>query len=87
MVVGTMLAYQTGLKPVYPLSIDGVTYPVYIGVLAGGLNLVVSVVISFLLGLAGVRHGADETEPLDYILSVEPAAEIGMQGQAMAAND
>ncbi|HLZ67973.1 MAG TPA: sodium:solute symporter, partial [Aliidongia sp.] len=68
MVVGTVLAYQTGLKPVYPLAIGGATYPVYIGVIAGALNLVVSVVASALFGAIGVGHGSDETQPGDYML-------------------
>jgi SSS family solute:Na+ symporter len=68
MVVGTMLAYQTGLKPVYPLSIDGVTYPVYIGVLAGGLNLVISIAASLLFRALGTGHGTDETRPQDYVV-------------------
>jgi SSS family solute:Na+ symporter len=68
MVVGTMLAYQTGLKPVYPLVIGGETYPVYIGVLAGGLNLVISIAASLLFRALGTGHGTDETRPQDYLL-------------------
>jgi SSS family solute:Na+ symporter len=69
MVVGTVLASLTGLKPVYPLVIDGATYPVYIGLIAGALNLVVSVVASALFGVLGVGHGRDATQPADYRLT------------------
>jgi solute:Na+ symporter, SSS family len=67
MAVGTWLAYQTGLKPVYPLALFGTVYPVYIGVLAGGLNLVVSTVASFLFGAIGLGQGSDATQPGDYL--------------------
>jgi SSS family solute:Na+ symporter len=69
MVVGTLMAYQMGLKPVYPLVIGGTTYSVYIGVLAGALNLVVSAVASALFGLFGVGKGTDETSSGDYLLT------------------
>jgi SSS family solute:Na+ symporter len=69
MAVGTWLAYQMGLKPVYPLVIGNATYPVYIGVLAGALNLVVSVVASVVFGVLGVGNGTDETKPEDYLLT------------------
>ena len=69
MVVGTALAYQMGLKPVYPLALFGTVYPVYIGVLAGGLNLVVSAVASLLFGVLGFGAGSDATQPGDYQLA------------------
>jgi solute:Na+ symporter, SSS family len=69
MVVGTALAYQMGLKPVYPLAIGGAVYPVYIGILAGALNLVVSLVASPILGMLGVGGGSDATRPEDFQLS------------------
>jgi len=69
MIVGTLMAYQMGLKPVYPLVIGGTTYSVYIGVLAGALNLAVSAGASVLFGLFGVGKGTDETSPGDYLLN------------------
>ena len=69
MVTGTWLAYQMGLKPVYPLVVGGATYPVYIGVLAGALNLVVSAVAHVLFGALGLGQGSDETRPEDYLLT------------------
>ncbi|GGF34012.1 sodium:solute symporter [Aliidongia dinghuensis] len=69
MVLGTWLASLTGLKPVYPLVIGGATYPVYIGVIAGAVNIVVSVVASALFGVLGLGHGSDQTQPEDYQLT------------------
>ncbi|MGO4307920.1 monocarboxylate uptake permease MctP [Cupriavidus sp. RAF12] len=48
-VTGTALAISMGLKPVYPLQLGGVTYPVYIGVLALAVNIVVSVIVSAIM--------------------------------------
>ncbi len=66
MVVGTWLAAVTGLKPVYALTIGGASYPVYIGVIAGVLNLAVSAVAHVLLGALGVGQGSDETTAADF---------------------
>ena len=69
MVAGTFMAYQMGLKPVYPIAIGGAVYPVYIGLLAGGLNLIVSAIASPILGMIGVSHASDATRPEDFLLS------------------
>ncbi|HVJ54266.1 MAG TPA: sodium:solute symporter [Aliidongia sp.] len=68
MVAGTWMAVSTGLKPIFPLSLGGATYPIYIGILAGGLNLVISVVASYALGAMGVDENVDETRPADYVV-------------------
>jgi SSS family solute:Na+ symporter len=48
-VAGTALAFGQGLKPIYNLSLGSEQYPVYIGLLALTLNLVVSFVLSAIL--------------------------------------
>ncbi len=68
MVVGTWMAYSTGLKPIFPLSLGGATYPIYIGILAGGLNLIVSAIASPIFGMVGMTETTDETNPADYQL-------------------
>ena len=70
MVVGTWLAYSSGTpKPVYPITIGDTTYSVYIGILAGGLNFVISVVLSFILRAMGGAENKDRTVASDYELS------------------
>ncbi|MGN6230808.1 MAG: monocarboxylate uptake permease MctP [Trinickia sp.] len=44
--LGTLLAAEQGLKPVYALHFAGATYPTYIGLIALVLNVVVTVVVS-----------------------------------------
>jgi SSS family solute:Na+ symporter len=47
-VLGTGLAIAQGLKPVYALHLGGDVYPVYIGLIALAVNIVVSFVVSTL---------------------------------------
>jgi len=69
MVVGTWLAYSSGTpKPVYPVTIGDTTYSVYIGILAGALNFVVSVILTFLLRAMGGAENKDQTVAADYEL-------------------
>jgi SSS family solute:Na+ symporter len=44
--LGTLLAAEQGLKPVYALHFAGATYPTYIGLIALVVNVVVTVVVS-----------------------------------------
>jgi len=70
MAVGTWLAYSSGTpKPVYPVTIGDTTYSVYIGILAGGLNFVLSVVLSFILRAMGGVENKDQTVAADYELT------------------
>ncbi|HTH96358.1 MAG TPA: sodium:solute symporter [Stellaceae bacterium] len=69
MAVGTWMAYAVGLKPVYPLVIGGTSYSVYIGLIAGALNLAVSVVVTLLLAAIGIGAGRDDTRPEDFHVS------------------
>ncbi|MBV8166833.1 MAG: sodium:solute symporter [Alphaproteobacteria bacterium] len=68
MVAGTWMSVAVSLKPLFPLALGGVLYPVYIGILAGALNLVVSIGLSIVLNLAGAPRTPDETKPDDYAL-------------------
>lgn len=49
---GTSLAYIQDLKPIYALSIAGNAYPVYIGLIALSVNLVVTIALSAVLPTA-----------------------------------
>ncbi|SDV47771.1 monocarboxylate uptake permease MctP [Chitinasiproducens palmae] len=60
MVLGTGLALAQGLKPLYALSLGGHTYPVYIGLLA----LIVNMVISFGLSAVLPSRGRPQTSVL-----------------------
>jgi SSS family solute:Na+ symporter len=66
MIAGSWMAFSQGIKPVFPLHWDGATYNVYIGILAGALNIAVAVIASPLLRAAGVKDGKDVTVPADY---------------------
>jgi solute:Na+ symporter, SSS family len=68
MVAGTWMSFETGLKPVFNLTIGGASYPMYIGVIALAVNFVVSVALSALLNAAGAPGASDETAPGDYLL-------------------
>jgi SSS family solute:Na+ symporter len=69
MVVGTWMAYSTGtIKSVYAIAIGDATYSVYIGVLAVLLNLLVSVVLTFILRAMGSPENRDQTVAADYEL-------------------
>lgn len=47
--VGTALAFVQGLKPIYTLSIGGSAFPVYIGLIALVVNLVLTLALSAVL--------------------------------------
>src|SRR5471032_2326234 len=47
--LGTTLAFMQGIKPIYALHLGDATYPVYIGVLALAVNIVLTVVLSAVL--------------------------------------
>ncbi|CAN7628077.1 sodium:solute symporter [Caballeronia sp. dw_19] len=47
-VLGTGMAIVQGLKPVFALHVGGATYPLYIGLIALALNIVVAFVVSTL---------------------------------------
>jgi SSS family solute:Na+ symporter len=69
MVVGTWMAYSTGTpKPVYAIDFGGTTYSVYIGILAGALNFIVSVVLTLVLR----GDSKDLTVAADYELHPQP---------------
>jgi len=74
MVVGTWMAYSTGtIKPVFALALGDTTYSVYIGILAGALNLVVAFVLSFVFKALGAGEGRDQTSAADYELASKSA--------------
>jgi len=64
MALGTALAENMQLKPVYPFQFGGQTYTVYIGLIALSANIVVSYLVSWIL--AGVRSGS-WTQVADFV--------------------
>lgn len=74
MVVGTWMAYSTGnIQSVYAVPLGGTTYSVYIGILAGLLNIVVSLVLTQLFKLLGGSKDTDQTAAADYEIASEKA--------------
>lgn len=61
MALGTGLAFSQGLKPIYVLTLGGNHYPLYIGLIALTLNVVVGVVLSAVLP-AGRRLEQSKTD-------------------------
>jgi SSS family solute:Na+ symporter len=45
-VLGTGMAIEQGLKPVFAMHVGGATYPLYIGLIALAVNIVVALVVS-----------------------------------------
>jgi solute:Na+ symporter, SSS family len=64
MALGTALAENMQLKPVYPFQFGGQTYTIYIGLIALSANIVVSYLVSWIL--AGVRSGS-RTQVADFV--------------------
>ncbi len=74
MILGTWMAYSTGtIKPVYAVALGGTTYSVYIGILAGLLNMVMTLVLSLVFKAMGGSKDIDQTVAADYDLSHEKA--------------
>jgi SSS family solute:Na+ symporter len=68
MALGSAMAWSTGLKPIFVLSLFDNPYPIYIGLIALAANLVVSTGLSWVWDLAGLSVGRDITEPEDYLV-------------------
>jgi solute:Na+ symporter, SSS family len=78
MVVGTWIAASQEFAPVWEVPVLGVT--AYTALVALGLNLVVSVVITLVLGGRGRADELDETRPEEYdelVETREPAPTVG----------
>jgi hypothetical protein len=63
------MSFSLGIKPVFPIAIGGTSYLIYIGILAGALNLAVAFVASFLFKSLGAKDGKDVTVAGDYVVS------------------
>ena len=69
MVSGTWMAYSTGtIQSVYALPLGDTTYSVYIGILAGLVNIVVTLVLNLVLKAMGAADAKDQTVAEDYEL-------------------
>jgi len=66
MVWGTYIAVKNNFTPVYPIHVFGHTLPLYAGLSAFALNIVVSIVLTVLFDLIGVARGTDQTARDDY---------------------
>jgi solute:Na+ symporter, SSS family len=80
MVVGTWMAASQEFAPVYPLEVFGLSINAYTALFAVGLNLVLAVVLTLVLGDRGRADEADETAPEEYDElreTREPAPTVG----------
>ncbi len=59
------MAASIGFRPIYPLTIFGVTIPAYIAVYSFIFNLLAAVVLTLVFN-ALARQQRDETSPADY---------------------
>ena len=63
---GTAMAVSQNFGSVYPLQLGGTTIPGYAALYAVILNLVVTLVLTWVFNAASVATGTDETVALDY---------------------
>lgn len=67
MIAGTWMALALNLKStVYPIKIGGQSYPVFAGLVALILNLIVCQVFTWIFDAMGVGRGSDQTNSEDY---------------------
>ena len=66
MLSGTAMAVSQNFSSVYPLPLGGLTIPGYAALYALILNLVVSVVLTWVFNAMTVSAGKDETAAMDY---------------------
>ncbi len=67
MIAGTGMFIATGLtSSVFPITIGGLTIPMYEAVASLILNLVLSIVLTPIFEAIGARRGQDSTSPTDY---------------------
>ncbi len=62
---GTWMAYSAQLKPTFPLAVGGWSFPGYTALYTVGLNLLLAVILTPLLGGRN-SNGADTTAATDY---------------------
>jgi SSS family solute:Na+ symporter len=62
---GTYMAAAVGFAAVYPLAIDGWTFPGYIALYTLILNLAIAIVLTPVLNALGTKP-ADQTAAADY---------------------
>ncbi len=66
MLVGTLLSFQVGVKPTFPLHVAGTTLNIYIGLEALALNLAVSAALTYIFDRAHFPRRWDATVSTDY---------------------
>jgi solute:Na+ symporter, SSS family len=66
MITGTGMAVAQNFSSVYPLNLFGTVVPGYAALYAFILNLVISVVLTWIFNAASAPAGADETREMDY---------------------
>ncbi|HVX05603.1 MAG TPA: sodium:solute symporter family protein [Rhodanobacteraceae bacterium] len=66
MVLGSALAWQQGLKPVYTFVLGDARYGIYIGLLALVLNFVVAVIATPLAAMLKRQAPADRVDKIDF---------------------
>jgi SSS family solute:Na+ symporter len=66
MVLGSALAYQQGLKPVYTFIAGGSHHGIYIGLLALVTNFIVAIIATPIAAALGRTAPGDRTQPADF---------------------
>jgi len=66
MVLGSALAWQQGLKPVYTFVFGDAHYGIYIGLIALALNFVVSILMTPVAARLKRERRPDRTQAIDY---------------------
>jgi len=66
MILGSALAWQQGLKPVYTFVFGDAHYGIYIGLIALALNFVVSILMTPLAARLKRERRPDRTQAIDY---------------------
>jgi SSS family solute:Na+ symporter len=73
LILGTwMVMVQNFASSIYPLKLGSMILPVYVAVIALMLNLLLSIVLTFVYKSLGIPRGEDATSPADY--QVHPAS-------------
>ncbi len=79
-VLGTILFSVAGLKSVYAISIFGLSFPLmYIAFSMIILNLILSIVLTPIFNILGLKRGHDATVPADYDTEEVLPVEVGRE--------
>ena len=85
MLIGTMMAVSQNFTSVYPLSIAGLPFPIYAGLAALVINVLLCAVCTPVFHLFNVPTGRDAIAPADFeprpVIGTQPAVLVGRTAQ------